>query len=123
MSSERGCPDDRRSRGVLEQSLEHLRVEAMAALDRAVGTEDRMAGQAEIAHGIQHLVPDEFERVAQAFAVHHVIVADGDGVGEVRAESRDRPSRGSSTSLMKPNVRRGPVRCGIRGAFISKARR
>src|SRR5581483_12300061 len=66
--------------GVVEQGLEHKRVQAMAAAARVERTEDGGARKREVADRIERLVAHELVVIAQAFPVDDPVVADGDGV-------------------------------------------
>ena len=80
------CLNERPVRAVGQQFLENHGVQAVAAPIRTVGSEKRSACERQIADGIEHFVTDKLLLVAQTFAVHDLVFADGDSVGEIGAE-------------------------------------
>src|SRR5262245_9559457 len=65
-------------------------VETVAATDRAIGAENLIASESEIAHRVQHLVTHELVRVTQAFIVENAVVADGNGVVQRGTQGKPR---------------------------------
>ena len=60
----------------------------MARAERAVGGQQRLANEVQVAHGIQDLVLDELIVVAQAVAVEHLVVVHDDGVVQPTAQGQ-----------------------------------
>src|SRR6478736_5784617 len=81
-----GSLNDAPSRRVGEQSLQNVGVELVTAPDRAERAEHRVTSQRKIADGVEHLMAHELLIVAKSLAVHDLVIADGDGVGQVGAE-------------------------------------
>ena len=91
----------------------------MAATNGLVGAEDRGAGQSEIAHRVEHLVPNEFLRMTQAFRVHDLIVAEGDRVVERSAKRQAglpelfdiaHEAKGAGAGQLRAKTRRGQLK-------------
>src|SRR6476646_3864271 len=58
----------------------------MAAANGAIGTYQWRAGERKVADRIQHLVPHEFVRIAQAFRIEHAVLGHNQRVLKRRAE-------------------------------------
>src|SRR3954452_6440484 len=69
-----------------EQGFEDREVEAVAAAIGVVGGEKRIAGEREVADGVERLVTDELIREAQTFRVDDGVLPDRDRVVERSAE-------------------------------------
>ena len=68
------------------QRGQHRVIELVAAANGAVGGEQRLAGQGQIADGVENLVAHEFVGEAQAFRIEHAILGDHQRIGERGAE-------------------------------------
>src|SRR5262245_17970667 len=72
--------------GIGEESFEREHVEAMAAAIGLVASEDRSAGETDVADRVERLVTHEFVGEPQALGVDHPILAEDHGVVERGAE-------------------------------------
>ncbi|CAH1666511.1 hypothetical protein CHELA41_22832 [Hyphomicrobiales bacterium] len=72
---------------IAEELAKNAEIHAMTAAVRAIGSQDGIAGQSEIAHRIQELVAYELVREAKALGVHDAIISNRDSVLQRGAKS------------------------------------
>src|SRR3982751_3324717 len=73
-------------RAIAQEGAHEPVVERVTRLEGAIGGEQRMADEDEVADRVEDLVLDELVVVAQALAVQHLELVDDDGVVEAAAE-------------------------------------